>query len=257
MRKIFWTQIITDSVPPDSVVVLGNISSSLNTVYTEQLYISGLPFESYLQNESNDINPFTASIKEALEFTGSNVTVKGNLMVKGTTTTINSNTVSIGDNIIELNGTGSLFGGIYVKDPTFPNRVSGSLLWDTVNDKWIAGPKDNEDTIVLLNTLNNATQSLSDQILSSSIWFKTGSVQATTNNLQITGSLLIKGDLIVEGKTLLKPTSNIEALIISGAMTIVKQEINNQITSASLTIQNLGKLSDINDNPIIDCGVFP
>jgi len=257
MRKIFWTQIITDTIPPEGVIDLGNISSSLNSVYTDKLYISGLPFESYLENESNDINPFTASIKEALEFTGSNLTVKGNLLVKGTTTTINSNTVSIGDNIIELNGTGSLFGGIMVKDPTFPNRVSGSLLWDTINDKWIAGPKDNEDTIVLLNTLNVATQSLSNQILSNSIWFKTGSVQATTNNLQVTGSVLIKGDLIVEGRTLLKPTSNLDALIISGAMSIVKQEINNQIISASLTIQNLGKLSDTNDNSIIDCGVFP
>lgn len=90
----------------------------------------------------------------------------------------------------------------------------------------------------------------------SGIFQQTGSFYATTNDLQVTGSLKIVGDLLVEGTTTLvqKLDPNLESLIISGAMSIVKNEINNQIISASLSIENLGTFADRNANTIIDCG---
>jgi hypothetical protein len=90
----------------------------------------------------------------------------------------------------------------------------------------------------------------------SGIFRKTGSYYATTNDLQITGSVKIVGDLLVEGTTTLvqKLDHNVESLIVSGAMTIVKNQINDKIISASLTIENLGTLADRNNNSIIDCG---
>jgi hypothetical protein len=72
-----------------------------SAVYADNLFISGVS----LGLSSDGINLFTSSLKDALETTGSNLTVKGNLLVKGTTTAINSTTVAIGDNVIELNGT--------------------------------------------------------------------------------------------------------------------------------------------------------
>jgi hypothetical protein len=88
------------------------------------------------------------------------------------------------------------------------------------------------------------------------IFQQTGSYYATTNDLQITGSVKIVGDLLVEGTTTLvqKLDPNIESLIVSGAMSMVKNQINNQIVSASLKIENLGTLADRNNNSIIDCG---
>lgn len=74
----------------------------------------------------------------AAEFSGS-VTVGGNLTVNGTTTIVNSTTVEIGDNIIQLNGTGSAFGGLKVLDPTSPSTTPGSFLWDGANNYWVAG----------------------------------------------------------------------------------------------------------------------
>jgi hypothetical protein len=76
-------------------------------------------------------------------------TISGNLTVTGTTTTINSTTVELGDNIIELNGTGATNGGLLVKDVTAPNTVSGSLLWDTANDYWKGGALGSEKRIPL------------------------------------------------------------------------------------------------------------
>ena len=67
------------------------------------------------------------------------VTIAGNLFVQGTTTTVDSTTIQLGDNIIELNGSGAANGGLLVKDSTNPNTASGSFLWDSTNDFWKAG----------------------------------------------------------------------------------------------------------------------
>ena len=81
-------------------------------------------------------------------FSGS-VYVGGNLTVNGTSTIVNSTTVEIGDNIIQLNGTGVTNGGLKVLDPTAPNTTAGSLLWDTANDYWKAGAEGSEKRIAL------------------------------------------------------------------------------------------------------------
>ena len=82
-----------------------------------------------------------------------NVTVTGDFTVQGTTTSVNSTTVNIGDNIIELNGTGAANGGLMIGDVTAPNQVSGSLLWDATNDKWIAGASGSEYDVLLSKTM--------------------------------------------------------------------------------------------------------
>lgn len=71
------------------------------------------------------------------------------------------------------------------------------------------------------------------------------------------GSLTITGSLEVQGQTTLKQTNTADpALIISGAMELVRAEIDAQVVSASLAIQNLGSLGDRNNNDTIDLGGF-
>lgn len=64
-------------------------------------------------------------------------TIGGDLTVNGTTTTVNSNTVNIGDSIITLNsdetGTPSQDAGIEVERGTSANR---SLIWDESDTNW-------------------------------------------------------------------------------------------------------------------------
>lgn len=245
LQQINWLQIDTANVPSGYTIDLGAITGPLHAGYFENLYISGLTLGDYIGTAGTDaLNNFSASVLNALEFTGSNLTVKGNLLVKGTTTTINSNIIDLGDNIISLNGSAGNLGGIYVNDPTNPNKISGSLLWDSVADRWIAGPSGSEQTVLLTTDLD------------AGIWRQTGSFFATTNDLQVTGSMTIKGDLRVEGKTTLVQTvdENIESLIVSGAMKIVRNELTPQFVSASLQIQNLGTWGDRTANYVIDCG---
>lgn len=99
------------------------------------------------EGDISAIETYTSSLKTALTLDGQNVTVVGNLEVSGTTTQIDSTTVDIGDNIIQLNGTGASKGGIAVNDVTAPTTNSGSLLWDGANDYWVAGATGSESKI--------------------------------------------------------------------------------------------------------------
>lgn len=243
--RINWKQIDTVNTPSGAIVDLGSLLAPLNSIYASNLFISGLSFDSYF-NESllGSLNQFTQSVNNSLSFTGSDAVVKGNLTIDGQSTIINSSNVNINTDIISLNGTGSYFSGIHVNDKLGNDLISGSLLWDAENGYWIAGTIGNEQKIVLNTDLD------------AGIWRQTGSNYNTTNDLGITGSLTIKGDLRVEGSTTLVQTldPNVESLIVSGAVSIVKNELMQEIKSASLTIQNLGTLGDPSINPVLDCG---
>jgi len=133
-----------------------------------------------IETSTSSLNTFTSSLNGAVEVTGSNLTVKGNLLVKGTTTTINSTTLTIDDNIIQLNGTGATNAGLVVRDATAPNTLSGSLLWDTTNDRWIAGTLGSEDRIILATEFT----ALSSSILSraTSLESASGSIRTDFNS---------------------------------------------------------------------------
>jgi hypothetical protein len=244
LQQINWLQIDTTNVPSGSVVDLGAVSGALHAVYAENLYadgilVSGQTLTQIISDSGTaELNLYTASLKAAVETTGSNLTVKGNLLVKGTTTAINSTTVAIGDNIIELNGTEATNGGLLIKDPTNPNTISGSLLWDTTLDYWKAGPLGSEERLIrqsdytslsssLSASINTLSGSLSASIstISSSfsasianlqdtnIWQPTGSFYGTSQNIKITGSgaLLNSPDGAVTGKYALEVSQSIHA----------------------------------------------
>ena len=87
-----------------------------------------------------------------------NLTVGGDLTVQGTTTTVNSTEVEIGDNIIILNSANAAAdAGIYVIDQD--SSDTGSLLYDYNANYWIAGTKGSEKRLVTFNTANPTNDS--------------------------------------------------------------------------------------------------
>ena len=78
----------------------------------------------------------TVDIAGTLDVAGDAV-ITGDLTVNGTTTTVNSNTVNIGDNIIVLNadetGSPTQDGGIEIERGTSANRI---LIWDESAGYW-------------------------------------------------------------------------------------------------------------------------
>lgn len=169
LQQIFWEQIATEDITSGQTVNLGNPTASLKNVYADNFFINGTQSLNDLIGGGitegiDPLNQFSASVLTSLEFTGSNMTVKGDLNVLGTYTSIKSETVTLDDNIIELNGTDEAFGGLLIKDPTNPNLVSGSLLWDTTTDRWIGGPLGSEENIVIESELTTLSSSISSSI---------------------------------------------------------------------------------------------
>lgn len=83
--------------------------------------------------------PTTMVLPGTLQTAG-DVLVGGNLVVTGTTTSVNSNTVNLGNSILILNaeetGAPSTDAGIEIERGTSPNV---SWLWDETNDRWTSG----------------------------------------------------------------------------------------------------------------------
>ena len=114
----------------------------------------------------NTHTPVTGSLNLNGNISATNITLSGDLVVQGTTTTIDSTNLNIGDNIIELNyGGSSTIGGIYVKDATGGSTISGSLLWDSTNDYWKLGTSGSESQVI---TISNLVSNLPSGIVSSS-----------------------------------------------------------------------------------------
>jgi len=175
-----------------------NSYTSSNTTNINAIHTATSSLNSYTSSNTTNINAihtatsslnsFSSSILGAVEVTGSNLTIKGNLLVKGTTTQIDSTTVNIGDNIIQLNGTGTNNAGLVVQDPTAPNTASGSLLWDSTSDYWKAGQLGTEERIILNNEYNTFSTSIDSRV--SSIQEVTSSNNSRLNSLEISTSSL-------------------------------------------------------------------
>ncbi len=82
-------------------------------------------------------------------YASGNVIVQGNLTVNGTTTTVNSNEVSIGDAILLLNadetGTPSQNAGLEIERGTATNV---QFIWDEVNDRWYTSNNINANSFI-------------------------------------------------------------------------------------------------------------
>ena len=93
-----------------------------------------------------------------------NVVVQGNLTVNGTTTTVNSNEVNIGDAVMLLNsdetGAASQNAGIEIERGTDTNV---SFLWDEAADKWTVGA----GTFVAATVEADVTGDLTGDVLAS------------------------------------------------------------------------------------------
>jgi len=141
---------------------------------------------------TSSLNTFTSSILVALTASGvnlttsGNLTVQGNLTVRGTQTVVDSTAIQLGDNIIELNGTGVANGGIYVKDPTAPTTGTGSFLWDSTGDFWKAGLVGSEQRILVVGSMGVVSGSSQISLTGTSDYSSLfGAIGASTSSLNL------------------------------------------------------------------------
>ena len=154
------------------------------------------------------------------------LTLTGDLEVRGTTTTINSTTVEIGDNIVALNGSGATLGGLHINDANGPK--SGSLLWDGANNKWIAGQSGSEVDVALLEGQGLLSQSAAQ--LRTYINVEDGADVTDTANVTAAGALM---------DSELAEIATVKALTaagISGSFVSASNALGSRIDNVSSTI---------------------
>ena len=169
-----------------------------------------------------------------------NVIISGDLSVEGTTTTIDSTTLNIGDNTLELNYGGSqTTGGLLVKDATGGSTVSGSLLWDSTNDYWKLGKLGSESEVIIasniVENLPTGTVSGSSQISLSG--FNTSQLSENTN-LYYTDTR-VKAKLNAES---VLSGSNLDGMAVSGSFSGSFQGDGSSLTG--ITVEQAATVTD-------------
>ena len=125
---------------------LDGIEASADVTDTTNVTAAGALMDSELTSIA-DVKALNQSVVTGASPTFVGLTLTGNLEVQGTTTTIDSTTVELGDNIIAVNGTGAALGGLHVNDANGP--ASGSILWNGTLNKWVAGASGSEVGVAL------------------------------------------------------------------------------------------------------------
>jgi len=136
--------------------------------------------------------------------TDGDVTVGGNLVVHGTTTTVNSTTVDIGDNIITVNTSGLSEGGFRVfrgGDPAVSGNYK-SLIWNNTLSQWeFSGPKIVTTGTIVADCIEVSCTGVVSNLNSDKLDGQDGSYYLdwvnTTNKPTITG--ILSGDVVGTG----------------------------------------------------------
>lgn len=98
LKKIFWTQIDTEFIPPSEQINIGTLGNPVNDVYSTDLWINGINIDDYFTDTniwlSGDTgNGLFYSTTNDLQVTGS-MTIKGDLLVEGKTTLVQTENIT-------------------------------------------------------------------------------------------------------------------------------------------------------------------
>jgi hypothetical protein len=193
--------------------ISGSITNAITASYalnaTTASYATSSPSASYAANATSASNALTASyvnpLNQDVSITGS-LTVSQNLTVIGTSsfTYTTSSIVQVGSNTIQLNtnNPSARFGGLTVIDSgSFGTSSTGSLFWDSSNNKWIySNPSGSSyDGGMLISGPRN-TSGLGNEagmvenfvaVGQGTDHIQAGTIYNSGSTTQITGSLLI------------------------------------------------------------------
>jgi acyl-coenzyme A thioesterase PaaI-like protein len=251
-------------------VVSGSLIASASTAKTtndsQGVSITNLnSFSASTITSLSELNSYSSSLKQAFTASGVNVTfsgdvtIPGNFTVRGTQTIVDSTTVQLGDNIIELNGSAAANGGLYVKDVTNPNTATGSIIWDSTNDYWKAGAKDSESKVLLAGgdsvvsgssqiTISNTTGygdfsgSISSSIAALSASVGSGAGISITNLNSFSSSTLVRLSNI-ESFSSSAETRFTEIGVVSGSLILSASAAKTTNDSQGVSITNLNSFS--------------
>ena len=166
---------------------------------------------------------------------GGSTYINGDLTVRGTTTTVNSTTVAIGDLNIELakdatNAAQADGGGITVHGPT----TAATITYASVDDSWNFNKKVNLANLVATGNVDadnfNATHKISSATLATTGAATVGGTLGVTGTTTLSGDLSVGGNETVTGTLGVTGATTLTTLTTSGAATLNSASITNGAT---------------------------
>ena len=226
----------------NSAITIAGSSTSLGGSISAAVIAAAVDGEDMAITALTDLDFKTAGNKTIFDTVGANtltvgasgttVAIAGNLSVAGTTTTVDSTQVQIGDRIVELNTAGaSGDAGLYVQDAS--TNQTGSLLWDSDQDAWMGGLKDAEVHFADLSsaqTLSNKTITAPD--------INGGTADALTS-LSIANNVDV-GDFTVRAKGLLADDLTSGRVVFAGTNGVLSDDSDMTFSGDTLTVTKLG-----------------
>jgi hypothetical protein len=197
-----------------------------NGIVSSSVQVTGYGFSTTGSNNFIGTQTITGSL-----YISQNLVVQGSSSLQDVT----GSNVYIGTNKINLNtATPSIrFGGVSVFDSGSNFGESGSLLWDSTNNRWlyqhpassgapyksaiiISGPQ-NSGSLGSENTLNSGkiSKAVGDDHIGDSIMTETG------GGIGISGSLSITGSIVASGTSLWSGSGQLPSGVVSGSNQIV------------------------------------
>ena len=175
------------------------------------------------------------------------LTVTGNLIVSGTTTTVNSETISLADNIIVLNS--NFTSGTPSEDTGFSVLRGGSatksFIWDESEDKWSVGSETMVAGTFEGNLTGNVTGNVTGSSGSTTGNAATATALATSRTIGLTGDVSGSGSFDGTGNltitaTIADDSHNHTIANVDGLQTALntKYESGSNIAAGTLTTTN-------------------
>ena len=167
-----------------------------------------------------------------------NVIISGNLTVSGTTTTVNTETINLADNLILLNsnhtGTPSQDGGIEINRGDSANK---SFVWDETNNRWTIGAETFKTTGLIRGGQIVGDSSTITNIASTRHTASTITANNTTS-VNVTSTNLVAGNKATFDSATIGNLSITNALISSGDSATFTNIANTQFTGSQATIDS-------------------
>ena len=201
--------------------------ASTRATLAELTYLSGVVAGTASASRALVLNSTRSIVGINNLATTGNITVGGNLIVQGTTTTVNSTTVEIGDNIIRVNTSGLNTGGMEV----YTDTGTKSVVWNTSANRW-------EFTGGDIYTSGNFIGSLN------------GNASTVTSGVYTTDSGTVTSTMIADN-TIVNADINSAAAIVYSKLNLSNSIVNGDISSSAAiadsklaTISSNGKVSN-------------
>ena len=189
----------------NSAITIGGTSTSLGGTITALTALTDLDLTAGSKTIFDTVGANTLTLGAGT----TTITIAGNLTVSGTTTTVASNIVTIGDALIVLNsdesGTPSHDSGHIIERGSSANV---GFIWDESADEWAA-----------INTDSTGTET-GNVTISSYAALQVGGFSASSMSLGGVGVVTLTGSQTLTNKTLTAPTINAGTLNLMTALTV-------------------------------------